>query len=98
MPLNNPPAVAGASLLGLLGLMAASPQDAPAARPLPAYTPNTQSTAYVGGLLNLLDAGRVADLNALRVAVENQRVYTEAVAQNVNALRADLTALGLIKS
>ena len=107
MPLINP-GTSSASLLGLLGLMAATPQDVPAgyaaggysstAKTMPSYAPNVQASAYAGGLLNLLDAARVVDLNALRVAVENQRVFTEGVAQNVNALRTDLQALGLIKS
>lgn len=110
MPLVNPPSGTGGStsLLGLLGLMAATPQDVPSgyapggyastAKVMPAYAPNVQGSTYVGGLLNLLDAGRVADLNALRLAVENQRVFTEGLAQNMNALRADLQALGLIKN
>lgn len=108
MPLVNPGSSPSTSLLGLLGLMAATPQDVPSgyaaggysstSKTMPAYTPTVLGTPFAGGLLNLLDAARVNDLNALRVAVENQRVFTEGIAQNVNALRADLQALGLIKS
>jgi hypothetical protein len=109
MPLTNPaPGTSGSSLLGLLGLMATTPQATPSgyattgyaetSKTMPAYTPNVQSSSFVGGLLDLLSAARLADLNALRVAVENQRALAEGTAKNVNALREDLKALGLISS
>lgn len=60
------------------------------------YTPNVQSSAYLGGLLDLLQAARLSDLNTLRVAVENQRTFTENVAQDLNQLISDLKSLGLI--
>lgn len=65
-------------------------------RDLPAYTANVQSSAYTGGLLDLLQAARLTDLNALRTAVENLRALCEAAAQRENALVNDLRALGLI--
>lgn len=98
MPLTNPGQGNVASLLGALGLMAVNPSAAGtgyAARSI-TYTPNAQSAVYSGGLLNLLDAARVADLNALRVAVENQRVLTEALASLTVAMRDDLKRAGII--
>lgn len=63
---------------------------------MPSYTANTQTSAYTGGLLDLTQALRLTDGNLMRVAVENLRVFTEGLAQNHNALVADLKALGLV--
>ena len=40
---------------------------------------------------------KLSDLNALRVACENLRAFTEDLAQQHNSLIADLKALGLIQ-
>lgn len=66
-------------------------------RDLPAYTPNTQTTAYTGGLLDLTQALRLSDGNALRVAVENLRVLAENTAKQHNALATDLMNMGIIQ-
>ncbi len=71
---------------------------ATSAKTMPSYTSNPQSSAYSGGLLDLLLAAKLTDLNLLRVAVENQRVLTELAAQHVVALRNDLMSLGLIST
>lgn len=63
---------------------------------LPAYTPAVRSTAYPSGVLNLLAAATASDLNNLRVAYENLRVFTEALAKHHNALLADMKQLGLV--
>lgn len=65
---------------------------------LSAYTSNSQSVAMTGGLLDLLQAARLTDLNSVRVAYENLRVFAENLAQQHNQLIADLKALGLIGS
>ena len=70
---------------------------ATADRTLGAYTADDESAAYTG--IDNLQAGTVyatvADLNALRVAVENLRAFTEDVAQHHNAVVDDLQAYGL---
>ena len=107
MPLSNPPAGSPAVPMGSLGLLAMTPASAPtgyswtytaSTKGFPAYTPNTQSVAFVGGLLDLLQAARLSDLNALRVAVENLRVFAENLAQQHNAISLDLKAQGLINT
>lgn len=66
-------------------------------RTLGAYTPDPQNSAY-GGLPDG-EAGTpyasVADLNALRAAVENLRQFTEDAVQLLNAVVSDLQSLGL---
>ena len=112
MPLVPPPSGSGSgttgSLLGALGLMATNPSAVPsgytasgyttANKTMPAYTSTPTNTAYVGGLLDLLQAARLADLNTLRAAHESVRVLAEATAQQVNALKADLKDIGIIAS
>lgn len=101
MPLYNPVP----NMAGPLGFFGATPITQPGVyswgyatsnRALASYTTNSQSGAYLGGLLDLLQAARLSDLNTLRVAVENLRVFTESVAQQHNAMALDMKALGLI--
>lgn len=107
MPLTTPPATPaeGAAPIGALGLLATTPSAMPTgyswgfvqeSKALPAYAANDQSTAYVGGLLDLLSAARLTDLNKLRAAVENLRTLTENTAKQHNQLCRDLIAAGLI--
>jgi hypothetical protein len=106
MPLTVPGGSGGTgSIPGPLAFYGATPIDRPAgyswaytdkAKSLPSYTANVQGSAYSGGLLDLLQAARLTDLNTLRVAVENQRVLTENLAKQYNQLCQDLIALGLI--
>lgn len=63
---------------------------------LAAYSANTQSGAYTGGLLDLLQAARLSDVNTLRVAYENLRVFAENAVTQHNQLVADLKSMGLI--
>lgn len=60
------------------------------------YTPNVQSVAYAGGLLDLLQAARLSDLNSARAAYENLRVFTENLAKQHNQLCRDLINAGII--
>lgn len=92
-------------LTGPLGFFGAAPVSQPsgystgyatANRAMSGYTPNSQSGAYTGGLLDLLQAARLTDLNTLRVAVENLRSVAESCTQQHNSLVADLKTLGLI--
>lgn len=66
-------------------------------RTLSAYTPDDESAAYTG--IDNAQAGtvyaRLSDLNALRAAYENLRVFCEDVAQFLNALVDDQQAYGL---
>jgi len=66
-------------------------------RTLSAYTADVESSAYTG--VDNLQVGSVyalvADLNALRVAYENLRAFTEDLAQHHNALVDDMQANGL---
>jgi hypothetical protein len=103
MPLTNPPPSSG--FAGPVGFYGVTPIGQPTGyvwnyvtqnKTLSAYAANVQSSAYVGGLLDLLQAARLADLNTLRVSVENQRVFTEAIAQQHNQLCQDLKAMGII--
>ncbi len=105
MPFIPPPAAGGPDLSGPLGFFGASPTTRPGSytsgytswnRTEASYTPNSQSSACTGGLLDLLQAARLSDLNALRVAVENLRVFSESAVQQHNALVNDLKTLGLI--
>jgi hypothetical protein len=106
MPLYPPPTSGtGGSFPGPLGFFGAAPVAQPTGytwayttenHALPAYIPNVQSSPFVGGLLDLLQAARLADLNAVRVALENDRVFTERLAQQHNQLCTDLKAMGLI--
>lgn len=63
---------------------------------LGAYTADAESAAYtgdgggVGTVSNAANLAKLADLNALRVAVENLRVFTEDLAQFVNAVVNDI--------
>jgi hypothetical protein len=106
MPLTNPPS-GTAVPMGSLGIMATTPAAVPtgyswtyntAAKTFPGYTPNTQTTAFTGGLLDLTIAAKLADLNTLRVAVENLRVFTENLAKQHNQVSLDLLAAGLISN
>lgn len=63
---------------------------------LGSYTANQQTNAYTGNLLDLTQALRLTDGNALRTAVENLRLLTEAMAAQHNMLVSDLKATGLI--
>ncbi len=105
MPFIPPPTPSAPDLSGPLGFFGASPTTRPVTyvnnytpwnRTEAAYTANSQSTAYTGGLLDLLQAARLSDLNQLRVAVENLRVFSESAVQQHNALVNDLKTLGLI--
>ncbi len=111
MPLTNPATGSGgasaAAPLGVLGLMATTPTAVPSGytwtyaaqrKDLPAYTPTVMSTAFGGSLLDLSQAGRLSDLNSLRVAYENLRVFTENLAQQHNAISIALRDAGLIAS
>jgi hypothetical protein len=67
-------------------------------RTLAAYTSAPASTAYSG--LSSGQAGspyaQAADLNSLRVAYENLRVFSENTTQLLNALVNDLKSMGLL--
>ncbi len=94
MPLYSPPPSWG----GLPG-MPAGPYTAGYSatnRTLPSYTADPKTSAFVGGLLDLLQAARLSDLNAVRVALENLRALSEGTAQQHNALVADLKAMGIL--
>lgn len=102
MPLTNPPSV---DLTGPLGFFGATPTTRPgsytagyatANKAMGGYTANVQNGAYTGGLLDLLQAAKLTDLNTLRVAVENLRAMVEAATQQHNALIADMKTLGLV--
>lgn len=67
-----------------------------ATKALGGYSTNTQSSAYSGGLLDLLQAAKLTDVNTLRTAYENLRVFAENMAQQHNQLIADLKATGII--
>lgn len=91
--------------MGALGIMVTTPGAAstgyswtytPSTKGFPAYTATPVNSAYLGGLLDLLQAARLADLNSVRVALENLRVFTENLAQQHNAVSLDLKAAGLI--
>jgi hypothetical protein len=106
MPLYPPtPGTTTATPMGSMGILATTPGAisngyswtyTASAKTFPAYTPIPVSTAYAGGLLDLLSAARLADLNALRAAVENLRVFTENLAKQHNQISLDLAAAGLI--
>ncbi len=90
---------------GPLGFFGATPINQPgtysagwnsADRAAPSYTAQPLSTPFTGGLLDLLQAARLADLNTVRLATENNRVFAEATRKQLNALIDDLRALGLI--
>lgn len=65
---------------------------ATADRTLSAYTPDSESGAYTGAADG---EAKLADLNALRVAVENLRALAEDTAQFLNAVVDDLQTYGL---
>lgn len=107
MPIINPPPAAAAVPIGALGLLATNPSAVPTGyswaysaeqRNFPAYTPDVKSAAFAGGLLDLLAAARLSDLNALRIAVENLRVFTENLARQHNRISLDLAAAGIIST
>jgi hypothetical protein len=107
MPLTNPPTGSGGVPIGALGLMATTPASVStgyswvygsAAKSFPAYTPATRSSAYTGGLLDLLQAAKLTDINDLRVAIENLRVFTENLAKQHNQVSLDLAAAGIIST
>lgn len=105
MPLYpSTPSLTGTPI-GSMGLIATTPAGVTSGfswtyntqdKSFPAYTPNVQSTAYTGGLLDLTQALRLPDGNNLRVAVENLRAFTEALAKQHNAMSAALVAAGVI--
>lgn len=68
----------------------------PEQRTTSSYSANAQSSAYVGGLLDLLQAARLSDLNSLRVAVENNRAFGEETRKQLNALVQDMKNAGLL--
>ncbi len=91
VPLFNPPSLpTGAGAGPYVQLYT------PTNKTLPAYTSDPKSSAYTGGLLDLLQAARLTDVNALRVAYENLRVMSEALAAQHNQLIGDLKAMGMI--
>jgi hypothetical protein len=63
------------------------------------YTAVVQSTPYSGISSEQPGApyAQVSDLNSLRSAYENLRLFSEDLAQTLNALIDDLQAIGLIK-
>ncbi len=90
---------------GALGLLATNPSAVSSgyswgysqeAKTLPAYSASTLGTPFGGGLLDLLSAARLTDLNTTRAAYENLRVFTEALAKQHNQLCRDLIAAGII--
>lgn len=102
MPLYPP---SSPNLSGPLGFFGATPASQPAGytsalamtgKTMNAYTANAQSSAYTGGLLDLLQAAKLSDLNFLRVARETDRALSENTAQVLNQLVADLKALGIL--
>lgn len=109
MPLFNPPPSAAPTweqmTAGPLAFYGKTPSVAQpgaytagyatASKAVGSYAAADRSAAYTEVPLALLNAARSADLNDLRVAVENLRLFTESVAQNHNATVADLKALGL---
>jgi len=95
MPIYNPPAVAHVHPQPDTGY---SWTYTGSAKALPAYTPDIENVAYTGSLLDLSQAGRLTDLNALRVAVENLRVFTENVAKQHNQVTQDLISYGIIST
>lgn len=106
MPLTNPPVSTGTPV-GTMGLMATTPGAvtsgytwtyATQGKGLPAYTADVRSSAFTGGLLDLLQAARLSDLNTLRASYENLRVFTESLAQQHNAISIALRDAGLISS
>lgn len=107
MPLINPPATGTGTPMGALGLLAANPAAvstgyawsySAASKIFPAYTAAPVGTAFTGGLLDLLQAARLADLNTMRIALETLRVFTENLAQQHNAISLDLKAAGIINT
>lgn len=84
--------------LGFFGVAVASRAAAlvqtyaTADRTLSAYTPDPETSAYTGAADS---EAKLADLNALRVATENLRLFTEDLAQLVNAIVDDLQLYGL---
>lgn len=105
MPLTNPPAGSSGTPIGNMGILATTPANVSSSfswvyntndKALGAYTPNAQNTAFVGGLLDLLQAARLTDLNATRVALENLRLFVEDIAQHHNAVSIALRDAGII--
>lgn len=60
---------------------------------LSAYTPDTESVAYTGAADS---EAKLADLNALRIAYENLRLFTEDLAAFTNSLVDKLQAAGIV--
>jgi hypothetical protein len=107
MPLTNPPVSGSGTPIGSMGLMAQTPGAVSTgyswvynttAKTFPAYSTNAQSSAFTGGLLDLLQAAKLSDLNAMRVALENLRVFTENLAKQHNQISVDLAAAGIISA
>lgn len=108
MPLYGGTTGATGTPVGSMGITSSTPGAVSAgfasggystsSKTMPSYTANVQNSAFLGGLLDLLQAAKLADLNTLRVAYENSRALSEGAAQQVNALKAELIALGLIST
>lgn len=62
---------------------------------LGAYTPDAETVAYTGATDG---EAQLADLQALRVAYENLRLFTEDLAQFVNALVDEMQVKGIVGS
>lgn len=71
---------------------------ATADKTISAYTSDTESVAYTG--IDNAQAGtpyaQLTDINALRVAYENLRAFSEDTTQALNSLIDDLQSLGLV--
>lgn len=109
MPLTNPVPVpiSSATPVGTMGLLATAPSAVTSGyswayaaqdKAFPAYAPAVVSSPFSGGLLDLLQAARLADLNTTRAALENLRVFTENLAKQHNAISIALRDSGLISN
>lgn len=102
MPLYNPTADPHEGPIGFYGVAPVARSTgytagySTSAKALGTYTSGPVASPFTGGLLDLLQAARLADLNTTRVAVENLRVFAESMAHQHNQLVADLKLTGLI--
>ncbi len=93
MPVIPPPS--GGSSFPVIGTgygMVWTPEQ----RTTPSYTATPVPGPFSGGLLDLLQAAKLTDLNTLRTAVENNRVFGEDTRKQLNALIADLMSRGML--
>lgn len=87
-----------------LGFFGATPVARPgtynltgsADRTLGAYASDPETSAYTGSPADAAATAKLADLNALRAAYENLRVYVEDLAGIVIGTATDLKTLGLV--